>query len=235
MSLSACALLKTADKKEHSRTIAGLSPYKKAKAGAEAERRQKQALSRVIHNIKTGKAVVSKAVVVRNNRLVCGMDLRNQRNLVPGFAQPAPGNFRSALTFKRGVRACGANETRPIAQKVSQNRFVLEGTQTAFAPLVLMGAGAVIGCAMGVMAPFETLPDYMPTGAGRGALAGVAGGSAALLLGMGKTGFGTATTALGAFMETVVIGGAIGGATGGILGVILCGTATFIIENKGFF
>ena len=140
LSLFACASLKTADKKEHSRAIAAVSPYKKSQTRRGHTREQKQALSKIISQIKTGKAVVTKGAVIRNNRLVCGMDLRNQRNLVPAFARPAPGNFRSALAFKKGVRACGASETRPIAQKVSQNAFALEGTQTAALPLVAMGA-----------------------------------------------------------------------------------------------
>ena len=234
MSLSACSLLKTANnKKSPSRATASLNRHEGSQS-EKAVKQQRQALAKML---KSGEAVVSKGFIIRNNQLVCGMDLRNQRNLVPGFARPAPGNFRSALAFKRGVRACNVNEKRPIAQKVSQNAFVLEGTQTAALPLVVLGAGALVGCAIGLLTnykkagqhPFLTTRERATKGAMAGAAAG-AGSFMSLgaLLGTGIAGVPIAISQVVA--EALLIGGA-GGASMGLLAAIWCSTAVYMIEG----
>ena len=228
---SACSLLnKTAGKADNSsRSVAATGKYMESSQNFSQETaRQKQALLR---KIKQGKALISKAIALDDEgQPVCGIDVRNKQDLIPHFAKAAPAGFRSALAFKRGFPSCRPDLKRNLSQRVSQKGFVLEGTQTALAPLAMgaiaAGLSGSVGCGMGVFTtkslkkakaqdPLATIQQY-----NIGMLLTVlAGGSA-----------GTGVSIFGAKTAAGVTGSGIIGMLSGAIGYIICGRIAYIVE-----
>ena len=137
-----CSFLgkKISERKSGERKIASVN-YDYSGGSAAPQQRTPKTKRELIKMIQNGDFVVSKVLYVKGGK-ACLHDVRGQRNLVPGFAKPAPRNFTSAVRFQTNFPRCNAQ----IGQKLAliSQRSAMEGTQVAALPAAAAAAVPVI-------------------------------------------------------------------------------------------